>query len=78
MGIEVFMMTGDNKSIALAIVKSVGVDAANVWANESQDKASVVTEMIELEDTVAMICFALRSTCYADTLTLFCSGRRRN
>ena len=75
------MMTGDNKPTALAIAKRVWIEAANVWANMSpKDKASasVITEMIEREDTVAMVCFVLRSTCYADTLMLFYPGRRRN
>lgn len=56
MGIDVFMMTGDNKSTALAIAKRIGIEAGNVWANMSpKGKASVVTEMIEQEDGVAMV-----------------------
>ena len=66
MGIEVFMMTGDNKPTALAIAKRVGIEAANVWANMSpKGKASVVTEMIEREDTVAMVRLVL-------SLYMFC------
>ena len=60
MGIEVFMMTGDNKPTALAIAKRVGVEAGNVWANMSpQGKASTITEMIEQEDDVAMVRFVV-------------------
>ena len=71
MGIEVSMMTGDNKPTALAIAKRVGIDIGNVWANMSpKGKASVITEMIEQEDCVAMVCFTL-STCYANGLTIF-------
>ena len=56
MGIEVFMMTGDNKPTALAIAKRVGIDVGNVWANMSpKGKASVIAEMIEQEDGVAMV-----------------------
>jgi len=56
MGIEVFMMTGDNKPTALAIAKRVGVEAGNVWADMSpKGKASVIAEMIEQEDGVAMV-----------------------
>jgi len=56
MGIEVFMMTGDNKPTALAIAKRVGIETANVWANMSpKGKASVIAEMIEQEDGVAMV-----------------------
>ena len=58
MGIEVFMMTGDNKPTALAVAKLVGIEAGNVWANMSpKGKASVISEMIEQEDGVAMVCF---------------------
>ena len=60
MGAEVFMMTGDNKPTALAIAKRVGIEAGNVWANMSpKGKASVIAEMIEQEDGVAMVCFSL-------------------
>ena len=60
MGIEVFMMTGDNKPTALAIAKRVGIEAGNVWANMSpKGKASVIAEMIEREDGVAMVCLSL-------------------
>lgn len=60
MGIDVFMMTGDNKPTALAIAKRVGIQAGNVWANMSpQGKASAVTEMVEQEDDVAMVRFFL-------------------
>jgi len=56
MGIEVFMMTGDNKATALAIAKRVGIEARNVWADMSpKGKASVIAEMIEQEDGVAMV-----------------------
>jgi len=56
MGIEVFMMTGDNKLTALAIAKRVGIEAGNVWADMSpKGKASVIAEMIEREDGVAMV-----------------------
>jgi Cu+-exporting ATPase len=72
MGIEVFMMTGDNKPAALAIAKRVGIEAGNVWANMSpKGKASVITEMIEQEDGVAMVCFTLRSTYRVSELTIF-------
>ena len=61
MGIEVFMMTGDNKSNALAVAKRVGIEAGNVWASMSpQGKAAAVTEMVEQEDDVAMVRFTLR------------------
>ena len=43
-----------------------------------KDKASVSTEMIEREDTVAMVRFVLRSTYCTDTLMLLYPGRRRN
>ena len=73
------MMTGDNKPTALAITKRVGIEAADVWENmSSKDKASVTTEMIEREDTVAMVCFVLPSTWHADILMLFYPGRRWN
>ena len=56
MGIDVFMMTGDNKPTALAIAKRVGIEAGNVWADMSpKGKASVITEMIQQEDGVAMV-----------------------
>ena len=58
MGIEVFMMTGDNKSTALAMAKRVGIDAGNVWANMSpKGKASAIAEMVEQDDDVAMVRF---------------------
>jgi len=57
MGVEVCMMTGDNKPTALAIAKMVGIEASNVWANMSpQDKASVITKMMENGDGgIAMV-----------------------
>jgi Cu+-exporting ATPase len=59
MGVEVCMMTGDNKPTALAIAKMVGIGASNVWANMSpQGKASVITEMMENEGGgIAMVRF---------------------
>ena len=35
-GIEMFVMTEDNKPTALAIAKSAGAEPANVWMNEPQ------------------------------------------
>ena len=79
MGIDVFMMTGDSKPTALVVAKRVGIEAGNVWANMSpKGKASAITEMIEREDGVAMVCFALCPTCHAIVLTISLQGRRRN
>ena len=79
MGIEVFMMTRGNKPIALAIAKRVGIEAANFWANMSpKGKASVISEIIEWENAVAMVRFVLRFACYAGKLILSYPGWRRN
>ena len=48
-----------------------------------KDKASAPTEMIEREDTVAMVCLVLPSTSHADILMLLqgrylCSPHRRD
>ena len=72
MGIEVFMMTGDNKPTALAIAKRIGIEVGNVWANMSpKGKASVITEMIEQEDGVAMVRTIFPFECRACELTMF-------
>ena len=73
------MMTGDNKPTALAIAKRVGIEAGNVWADMSpKGKASVITEMIEQEDGVAMVRNTLPFGYRVSELTISSIGWRRN
>ena len=72
-------MRGDNKSTALATANCVRVWAANFRANMNlKGEASVITGMVEWEDAVAMVCFTLCSTWYANILTPSYLGQRRN
>ena len=48
MGIEVNMMTGDGKAVAIAIANQVGIRPEDVWAEMSpMGKAALVTELME-------------------------------
>ncbi|XP_006461905.1 hypothetical protein AGABI2DRAFT_118756 [Agaricus bisporus var. bisporus H97] len=57
MGVEVFMMTGDGKTTAHAIARTVGIRPENVYAEMSpKGKAAKVTEIIQNEgDGIAMV-----------------------
>src|ERR1700722_664648 len=61
MGLEVYMMTGDGKTTALAVAKQVGIKPENVMANLSpKGKASLVTELTGKDGKgVAMVCCLL-------------------
>ncbi|KAK6539378.1 hypothetical protein TWF694_009604 [Orbilia ellipsospora] len=56
MGIKVAMVTGDQRSTALAVAEAVGIDKSQVWAGVSPDeKQGLVATMKEEGDIVAMV-----------------------
>ncbi|EPS37028.1 hypothetical protein H072_9403 [Dactylellina haptotyla CBS 200.50] len=56
MGIKVAMVTGDQRSTALAVAEEVGIDKSQVWAGVSPDeKQDLVAIMKEEGEVVAMV-----------------------
>ncbi|KAF3913797.1 hypothetical protein ABW21_db0200607 [Orbilia brochopaga] len=56
MGIKVAMVTGDQRSTALAVASQVGIDKSQVWAGVSPDeKQDLISIMKDEGDVVAMV-----------------------
>ncbi|KAF3921601.1 hypothetical protein AA313_de0206263 [Arthrobotrys entomopaga] len=56
MGIKVAMVTGDQRSTALAVAEAVGINKSQVWAGVSPDeKQNLVATMKKEGDIVAMV-----------------------